>query len=225
MVEDMKSNGNLPAVIDDGFDGATADNKLIRGVIIRCVDGVWKDTDGTVISSDTKLVAWATTEALQRWQNKLPTETIVKRPGIALPDCDELNAEIPQKEWEPGIDGKPRPPWVKQHIVYLLNPQDGGEYTYISGTVGAAIAVERLKDKTKNLRMLRGDHCVPVVTLANKLMTTKFGSKLRPDFVIQEWRNLGVPQVSAQPRAAIEHIGSKVEEPSIGEELNDEIGF
>jgi hypothetical protein len=173
-------------------------------------------------------VAWATNEALQRWEDKRPVETIIKSAGAPLPDVDELNAEIPRKEWELGLNDQPRPPWVLQRIVYLLDPRDGSEYTFISGTVGAAIAIERLRDKTKNLRTLRGDNCVPVVTLGNKLMTTKFGSKLRPEFVIQEWRNLGAPQVSAPVSAqptAIEHIGSKVEEPSLIEQLNDEVPF
>jgi hypothetical protein len=225
MVEEVK-NETLPTVITDGFDGGGAD-RLIRGVIVRCVEGVWKDTDGTPIPPDTKLVAWATTECLQRWKDKQPAETILKRPGAPLPDLDELNAGIPQKEWENGIDDKPRPPWVRQQVVYLLDAHDGGEYTFISGTVGAAIAVERLKDKTKNLRMLRGDRCVPIVTLGNKLMATKFGSKLRPEFVIQEWRTLSTSTtaVTAQSPAAIEHVGEKVESPTLEEELNDEIGF
>jgi hypothetical protein len=221
-----ESKNAIALILNDGFEGANGKGeKLIRGVIVRCVEGIWKDADGTLIPQEKKLVAWATNEALQRWEDKRPVETIVKCPGVPLPDLDDLNAKIPQKEWEPGIDGKPRPPWVRQGIVYLLDPHDGSEFTFISGTIGAAIAIERLKDKTKNLRMLRGDHCAAVVTLGNKLMTTKFGSKLRPEFVIQEWRTLGTPQVPAQPVAAIEHIGSKVEEPSLSEELNDALPF
>jgi hypothetical protein len=218
-------NGKLPVVVDDGFNSDTGENKLIRGVIVRCVEGNWTDAGGNPITPDTKLVAWATTECLQRWKDKLPVETIVKQPGVPLPDVEALNAEIPESEWEMGLSGK-RPPWAKQHVVYLLNPQDGSEYTFISSTTGAAIAVERLRDKTKNIRMLRGDRYVPVVTLTSKLMQTRFGSKLRPDFTTQEWRALRAPnRVSAQPVAAIEHVGSKVEEPSLDEEMNDELPF
>ena len=64
-----------------------------------------------------------------------------------LPDIDELNAKIPEEEWETGLDGKPRPPWQKQYIVYLVDPTDAGIYTYINGTFGARIAFDRLKIK------------------------------------------------------------------------------
>lgn len=214
----MNEATNVPAVIDDGFNKTGGDDRLIRGVIARCVDGNWKDADGTALSSDVRLVAWATGECLQRWSKKMPVETIVKKPGIPLPDVDELNAAIPQREWEKGIDNKPRPPWGRQVIVYLLDAATGAEWTFISGTVGAAIAVERLRRQTGNMRMLRGARVVPIVTLGNKLMQTNFGSRLRPEFVIQEWREFGAPS----PAIASE-IGKKIAPPTLAEEMNDEI--
>jgi hypothetical protein len=134
-----------------------------------------------------------------------------------------LNSQIPKTEWEKGLNG-PRPPWTKQRAVYLLNPIDGGEFTFISGTTGAAIAVERLQDKVKNMRMLRGDRVVPLVELGSKPMPTKFGTKPRPDFTIVEWRNLGPPAAVSAPTPApalIHEIGTKVEPPTLAEELND----
>jgi hypothetical protein len=218
---------NLPTTVHDGFADAADPNAggVIRGVIIKCVEGSWTDADGAKIPPGTKLLAWATAQALQRWQNKLPVETIIKKPGVPLPDVDELNDKIPQAQWEKGLNG-PRPPWVKQQVVYLLDPVSGGEYTFISGTTGAAIATERLRDKVKNMRILRGDRVVPLVELGNKPMPTKFGTKPRPDFTIAEWRNLGPPPaVSAPtPTPALTHeIGTKVAEPSLAEEMNDTI--
>jgi hypothetical protein len=215
----MNETANVPAIVEDGFDNDQED-RLIRGSIVRCVDGVWKDSDGNPIPPLTRLVAWATTECLQQWKAKLPIKTIVKKPGIPLPDIDELNSEIPQREWEMGIDGKPRPPWGRQLVVYLLDAATGAEWTLISGTVGAAIAVERLRRQTGNMRMLRGARVVPIVTLGNKLMTTNFGSRLRPEFVIQEWRELGSPS----PAIASE-IGKKIAPPSLREEMNDAVPF
>src|SRR5262249_39610492 len=155
--------------IDDGFVDAADHNRVIRGVILRCVDGNWSDADGTKVPAGTRLLAWAIAQAVQRWENKLPVETIIKQPGVPLPDIDELNAAIPRAEWETGMNG-PRPPWAKQHIVYLLDANDGSEFTYINGTTGAAIATERLQDKVKNMRMLRGDRVVPLVELGSKSM-------------------------------------------------------
>src|SRR5947207_454092 len=109
---------NVPAIVDDGFDNDQENNRLIRGGIVRCVDGNWTDSDGNPVPSHSRMIAWATTDALQRWNNKVPVETIMKEPGKPLPDVDELNDAIPQKEWEKGIDGKPRPPWGRQVVVY-----------------------------------------------------------------------------------------------------------
>jgi hypothetical protein len=207
----------VPAPIDDGFAKSEQEDRLIRGSILRFVDGVWKDSDGNPIPPDSRWVAWAASECLQQWKDKLPVKTIVKKAGMPLPDVDELNSEIPQREWEKGIDGKPRPPWVRQRVVYLLNAETGAEMTFISGTAGAAIAVEGLRNKTGNMRMLRGARVVPVITLGNKLMQTNFGSRLRPEFVIQDWRELGAPS------PAIAEIGKKIAPPTLAEEMNDEI--
>jgi hypothetical protein len=211
----------LPAAVDNGFDAAGRnEDRVIRGVILKCVDGNWTDADGAKVPAGTKLLAWAMTQALQLWRNKLPVETIIKQSGVPLPDVDELNRNIPQAQWEMGLSG-PRPPWAKQHIVYLLNAKDGSEFTFISSTTGAAIAAERLRDRVKAMRMLRGEQVVPVVELGNKSMPTKFGTnKLRPDFTIVEWAHLGPP---ATAPALSHEIGTKVEAPTLAEELNDSI--
>jgi hypothetical protein len=221
---------NLPTVAEhDGFDDAGAHDRLIQGVIIRCVDGVWSAKDGTSLSPAARLVVLTTGEALQRWENQRPVETIVKQPGQPLPDADELNAKIPKKGWEKGLDGQLRAPWVKQHFAYLLDPRDASVFTFINSTVGARIAVERLKDRVKMMRALRGERVVPIVELGSKPMTTGFGTKQRPDFVIHDWRNLGGPQavsaLAAKEPATVEQIGQPVKRVSVQEELDDEIGF
>jgi len=223
-------NENLPAVADyDGFDDTNIDDRLIQGTILRCTDGLWGAKDGTPLSPEARFVALTTAEALQRWQDQRPVETILKQSGQRLPDIDKLNAKIPKKQWEKGLDGQLRAPWVHQHVVYLLDPKDAATYTFINSTTGARIAVERLKDKVKMMRALRGERVVPVVELSSKPMKTQFGIKQRPDFVIHDWRNLGGPQTVSAPAAkaptAIERIGEPVKPVSIQEELNDEIGF
>jgi hypothetical protein len=219
--EEARSENNLPAVVaGDGFDDTGSDDRLIQGTIIKCVDGHWSAKDDTALPPGMRLIALATAQALQRWQDQMPVETIVKRPGQPLPDVDELNAKIPQKKWEKGLDGKPRPPYSHQYIVYLLNPADASLFTFINNTLGAMIAVERLKDKVKWMRGLRGARVVPVVELSSKLMKTKVGVKQRPEFTIIEWRDFGGLQATAP---AIEHLGQPVEPPSVEEELNDSV--
>jgi hypothetical protein len=224
---------NLPSVATgNGFDdGDEAHDRLIRGTIIACVDGVWAARDGSSLPS--LLIPLGTAQALQCWRDERLVEEIVKRPGQRLPDVDELNATIPEDEWEEGLDGKPRPPWVRQHVAYLLDPKDASVFTYLNSTAGAAIAVRELKDKVKMMRALRGANVVPVVELSAKAMKTKFGTKQRPHFKIIDWRELGGPRVApASPpsaiagphaAAAIEHVGSPVKPVTVAEELDDEI--
>jgi hypothetical protein len=218
---------NTLPVAGDGFEIIDNDNaeRVIQGSIIRCVDGEWTDGDGEPFPPDTKLLVLATAMALQHWKNKEPVETILKKPGEPLPDVDELNKKIPKKEWELGLDKTPRPPWGIQHIVYLLNPHDAGLHTFINGTVGARIAVDRLKTKVVWMRQLRGANVVPLVKLDTKTMKTKFGPKQRHEFTILEWRQLGS---DARPMRLENHPDDcagleRVEPVSIEEEMNDSI--
>jgi hypothetical protein len=202
---------------DDGWSDIEVDDRVIQGALAKCVDGHWSTKDGA--TPPKQLLALATTTVLQLWEDKMPVETIIKRSGQPWPDVDELNAKIPEENWEIGLDGEPRPPWQKQFVVYLLDPNSAAKFTFANGTVGARIAVANLKDQIKWMRAMRGDNVVPLVELSNKPMKTKFGQKLRPDFKIVGWRNLGV---GLSKEAAPLQIGS-VAPPSIGEEMRDSI--
>lgn len=219
---------------DDGFNDSADSDRIIQGSIIRCVDGHWSDRDGVSFPPETKMLALATAMALQHWKNQQPIKTIVKQPNKPLPDLEELNAKIPKKEWELGLDDEPRPPWVRQHIVYLLDPADAGLFTFINGTMGAEIAVDRLKSKVIWMRQLRGSNVVPLVKLDSKPMKTRFGQKKRPEFTILDWRQLGGELKKDVSPARIEHQQQKphpddcaglqpVEPVSLAEEMNDGI--
>jgi hypothetical protein len=163
--------------------------RIIQGVILRCVDGHWTDRDG--LTPPAELLAMGCTRALQCWQNQKPVDSILEQPGEPLPDADELNSQIPQNEWElDPNNGQPKPPWVLQHICYLIDPHTAETYTFINSTKGAQIAVERLEDKFKWMRALRGN-VVPIVKLDSRPMKTNFGQKMRPEFTVIEWRELG----------------------------------
>ena len=225
--------------------------RLIRGVIAKCVDGRWADADGLPLPE--RLLVVGTTRALQCWREQMPVDTIIEEPGEPLPDVDELNAQVPQNEWEDGLDGKPRPPWQRNYVAYLVNAETGDFYTYLNSTVGARIAFDRLNDRLEVMRRLRGMNVMPVVALDSRPMKTNFGQKLRPEFRILEWLEMAAatPAITHQPAAPqVEHtvapseqstakppaqptkpknkktkIGKPVEPVSVAEELNDEIGF
>lgn len=224
MTNEEARNEKLPAVVaGDGFDdGGNDGDRLIQGVIAACIDGVWSARDELELPS--KLIVLATKRAVQHWKDRNPIETITTLP---LPDVGELNAAIPEEDWEPGIDDKPRPPWQLQHVVYLLDPKTASIFTYLNSTAGAAIAVRELKDKVKMMRALRGANVVPVVELSAKPMKTRFGVKQRPFFKIADWRDLGgelQTAIASPPQPALD-AGTSVKPVTIAEEFNDALPF
>src|SRR5262249_855688 len=143
-----------------------------------------------------ELLVVGTTRALQCWSGGMPVDTIIEHPGEPLPDIDELNARIPESEWEPGLDGKPRAPWQLNYVVYLANMETADTYTFANSTTGARMGWEGLTDRINMMQRLRGKHVTPIVKLESKEMKTAFGKKLRPEFTIIEFRNL---EGDAQP--------------------------
>jgi len=207
--------------------------RVIQGVILKCVDGRWEDKDG--LTPPNTLLAMGTARCVQCWKDQQPVDTIVETADEALPDVDDLNAKIPVKEWEKGLDGKPRPPWQVQFVVYLIDPVSGSTWTFINSTMGARIAYERLADKFRWMRRLRGDNIAPVVKLDAREMKTAFGKKLRPEFVVQEWRDLGsgspsTLQIEHQPEPAAAVVAAEPTEsaakaaPAPGKQKKTKVG-
>jgi hypothetical protein len=180
------------------FGDDSGGDRWLRGILLKCVDGVWERRDGDDIPDFLKLLAVGTSEVVQCWRNKKPVETLLL--GIdALPDCDELNATIPKEQWEDGPGGK-APPWRHSAVVYLVDPESGETFTFANSTAGAWNAFRELKDRVQMMARLRGHRVLPVVTLASKKMKTKFGIKQRPSFTIVEWRDLaGTSEAPALP--------------------------
>jgi hypothetical protein len=197
---------------------ANTKKRLLQGTIARFVDGKWADSTGGALPGT--LVALGTTEALQCWSDGKPTDTITEHP---LPKVEDLNAQIPEAEWEAGPDGKPRAPWVHQYVAYLFDPVSAETYTYLNSTFGAKIAVQRLAERVETMQRLRGDNALPIVKLESKPMKTKFGTKQRPEFTITEWRRFGTN--GGDEIKAIEHkpLGKSIAPPTVSEELDDAI--
>jgi hypothetical protein len=178
--------------------------RLIQGVILKCVDGRWADGDGLtppaemlVIGSDRVLRCWGADNDLLDYE--------VEQPGEPLPDVDELNAKIPEEEWGSDLNNEPRPPWERCVRAFLLDPEKANVYTFLNSTVGARIAVERLEDRIKWKRAIRGANVVPVVKLDSRPMKTKKAgvTKQRPEFTVIDFREfsgakLAFPQIEHQ---------------------------
>src|SRR6516165_433511 len=222
----MNDENKLPAIRFDGDDGY--DDQAIKGPIVKCVDARWSVRDGTELKDGEPLLCFGTTQGNQRFIDNV-SELILKQPGKPLPDVDELNEQIPTDEWEEGLNGEPRPPWQRVHVVYLIRLHDASILTFISGTAGARITYNALTSKVYNMKVLRGTSVAPIVQLSSKPMKTKFGTKMRPDFEVVEFREIGggggsVPRIESSSGTA-EQIGKPVKPPTTEEELNDGIPF
>jgi hypothetical protein len=185
---------------DDGFSGSSNSYRVSRGSYLKWNDNQhWRDRDGMVPPSP--LLVVAVNEILQRWADNKST-VITDKP---LPDPEELNAAIPIKEWEAGVDGKPRKPWAHVVVVYFVNLSNGSVYTFSSPTVGGHIAYDHLREAVITMRALRGTKCMPVVNLTERPMKTNFGTRSRPHFEIIDWKTPGgeaesVPAPSPTPQ-------------------------
>jgi len=169
--------------------GGNLRQRLLRGTLLKWTENTgWLDRDG-VRPADGPYLLWGLEQGLQRWQNQTVVDEIIDKP---LPDVNELNASIPQAEWETGLDGHPRPPYVHQHAAYLLDPNDGQFYTLINSTVGMRMLWESLGQRWENIRHLRGPDVVAVVSLSDRpFRAGKWGIKHRPDLKILGWRKAG----------------------------------
>jgi hypothetical protein len=223
--------------------------RLIQGDILKCVDGRYATRDGEVLPLGTQLFVRGMTHALQCWKGGELLDEIIETPGTPLPDADELNKQIPIEEWEEGLDGKPRPPWALYFVVYLLSPEDAAMYTYINCTLGARIAYERVEARIENMRMMRGTNVIALIELDTRIMKTKHGQKMRPEFKIIDWRVFDAGEQAALPPptdnsstsgAAAKPVepakkqnspkkravpGKPVKPVTVKEELDDEIPF
>jgi hypothetical protein len=206
----MKQNG-------DGFEGYESGTEggdqrqagsVIQGVLLKFSNEAQWTVVGQRMPEGIELIAVGIARIVQKWLKELPEETRVLGPGEKFPDLEELNNAAPRSEWTEDLNGKPRGPWQRQHIVYLLDPATMDRYSFPTGTVGGAICVRELVDKTKWMRRYRGRDVCPVVTLSAVFMNTRFGGRQRPHLVIKRWIELGgdgekaLPAPTEQPATA-----------------------
>jgi hypothetical protein len=216
-------------------------------LLAKCNDGQWRDGDGLPLPS--KVLVFGIDRVLRCWgaDNDL-LDYEVEQSGQPLPDVDELNNKIPEEEWGTDLNNNPRPPWERCWRVLLLDLETASVYTFINGTTGARIAAERLEDRIRWMREIRGTAVVPIIQLDSRPMKTRFGTKMRPEFTVLEWRERSAehaaPLIEHQPdatgfRAAVAKnalkappekkakatIGQPVKPVTSREEFDDEIPF
>ena len=171
------------------------------------------------------------------------------KPGEQCPDLTTLNDSAPRSEWGLDFNKNPKGPYQLQSVLYLFDPETMQKYTYPTSTTGGNICLGELKDATQMMRKFRGPSVIPVVVLTNKHMATRFGGRLRPYLQILRWITFdqsggpalppgaatsALPSPEPAAQAPLERktetntdkSGARVvEEPTLKEELNDDITF
>jgi hypothetical protein len=205
------------------------ETRIIEGDIPK-FDGAkqppWMFKDGSPFPTGPEYLVLRTLRAVQCFKCQECLDTIIEKPGETLPDVDELNAKIPQTDWELW-QGKPRAPWSLQYVIYLLRVPDAAVFTIINGTTGLKIAYDRLQKRVRTLQSFTAPDAMVFVSLGTAPMKTQFGMRIRPEFVfVRAWSPSGA-QIGHTSTRAIEdkNAAKKVEPKTISAEMNDTIPF
>jgi hypothetical protein len=179
-------------VADDGFAAAAADadRNLLKGELIKFVDGFWS-IGGTPIPPGMQYVPERLAACWVRWDDKKPVQYEWPRPSGMLPHRDTLS-HADESKWPEGIDGEPSDPWRNTRYFWLVNTSTAETYTYTNSTTGTRLAYEALGRAVATMRKVH-KHALPVVELSSTTMKTRRGTKQRPHFQIVGWKGVGGP--------------------------------
>jgi hypothetical protein len=214
IIQDSNTRNTLTTISndDDGYALAAleAESTLIRGQLIKFVDGVWSLNKAPIAKGElfvpTKLsMFWV------RWENQKPVEHIGPKPNGYLPSRESLG-DSDEKAWPLGLGGDPKDPWQNTRYVYLTNLRTAETSTFTNSTAGIRACYKLLGEAVGTMRKAH-PHAFPVVELDSAPMPTSFGTKLRPHFKIVDWK-LGAKQQEVQQI-----------QTSLKKEMDDDIPF
>jgi hypothetical protein len=208
---------------DDGEAGGGANYAKFDSAAINH----WHGREGAIKNLGPYYAANVFPELL-KWGGKKVVDRILPEAGKPLPDEKKLNDAIDLRDWEEDFNGNPKGPWVRNFTVHLVDPKTGAKLAVSNSTVGMRMAYSELKERTKFMRRMRGGNVFPLVMLGEAQFRTSFGIKLRPNFDIVDWRELGTPsagQIAAKPEEApTDKAGGRpVTKPASAEIVMDEI--
>ena len=205
-------NANVPAVIDSlaATDPTDSPN---RGTSFRFKDGGYESFGEKIDVEESSFVVIDRVQAWQKLERDCPPEYLVRQAGQPKP----AQPIVPKENWPLDLNGKPSHPWKWTNYLYLLNTATGEFSTFSSNTIGGNVAISELSDQVSLMRNVRPG-AIPIVALSSKDMPTQYGSvKARPYFKILGWKARDTEQaLLAAP---------EVEEPSLADAMDDEIGF
>lgn len=184
----------------EGEEEQSPSGRVIQGTRLKFTnEACWIDDADNELPAGLELVVVDIGRVVQKWIDQQPAETIMLGPGERFPEVAKLNADCPKSEWREGPNGQLQGPWQAQHIAYLLDPKTMSRFTWPTSTVGGAICIRDIVDRTKWMRRYRGEHVYPVVELSDTFMNTRFGGRQRPHFNVKRWVALGGAGGNALP--------------------------
>jgi hypothetical protein len=230
----------------DGFDGGDDDGgRDDEGARIKFTNEAKWTVNDVVLSPTLELVAVNVDRYVIYWK---PDGTGPDREksyylkiGQKWPDIQQMNKDTLQDQWRESF-GKLVGPWAAQHIVRLLDPVSMDRYSFPTSTDGGQVAVRELRQRTRDMRRVRGEHVFALVRLRDTFFPTSYGGRQRPHFEIvrfvtfgddgtvksgvlpsSETSSLAGPSIPST--ASIDSQMKTVEMPSAKEVTGDEILF
>jgi hypothetical protein len=178
---------------DDGFDVAERNSGMIIGTMIKFKDGAYFKNKTEIVPLGTTLVALKVVTAWVHWGkdengNGKPIEHRITHTGQSHPRREDL-PDQDRTQWEIAF-GQPSDPWKDTRYLYLINPQSGADFTFITDTNGGRKGIAELKNAISNVRFAHPT-ALPVVRLSKGLMPTSFNPNGTPYpvFQIMDWRH------------------------------------
>lgn len=158
---------------------------------------VYTDSNKEVVPHGTEYLAHAA-DWTKCWIKFHPEGGQPTRHQIRVQDKDENGkflqlparqtlGDLDQTQWKPGLDGKPRDPWIYQHYL-PMEDKEGKLFLFTTNSRGGFIGVTELVEAwQRHFEMTRVD-AQPIIKLEDGVMRTKkYGNVDRPRFEIIGW--------------------------------------
>jgi len=204
----------------DGFDdwgGEDHDGRAEQGSLVKFTNEAEWIANDEVLPPTLELVAVNIDRYVVFWSpdgsGPNREKSYYLKPGQKFPDIDQLNADTPKDQWRDAF-GKLQGPWQAQHIVRLLHPVSMDRYSFPTSTNGGHAAVVELRQRTRDMRQVRGERVFAVVRFVTFGDDGAVNSSV---LVASDAPSLAGPTASGGMKT--------VETPSAKEAVKDEIVF
>jgi hypothetical protein len=172
----------------DGWDAAATDTSAspVKGSILKFDNGAFfLGKEKELIEDDKEFVAIDVAEGWQFLKKDCQPEFSMRRLGEPKPPRPDSYSD--KSTWPTGLDGNPADPWKYSRFLYLIDPLTAETFTFSSSSVGGQIGIS---DLTSQIRLMRNARpgAVPIIAPSSRQMSTKFGKKPRPFFLVKGWR-------------------------------------